>query len=77
MNGFEVCEAFKSRRELKDIPIIFISALNDADDKVRALKCGGVDYITKPFQMEEVYARVDIHLQLNSVQDVLRQFNDS
>ncbi len=76
MNGFEVCEAFKSRRELKDIPIIFISALNDADDKVRALKCGGVDYITKPFQMEEVYARVDIHLQLNSVQDVLRQFND-
>jgi putative two-component system response regulator len=76
MNGYEVCEAFKSRGDLKDIPIIFISALGDTDDKVRALKCGGVDYITKPFQMEEVYARVDTHLQLNTVRDVLRQFND-
>ncbi|PID39433.1 MAG: two-component system response regulator [Proteobacteria bacterium] len=76
MDGYEVCEAFKSDLSLKDIPIIFISALDGTDDKVRALKCGGVDYINKPFQMEEVYARVDTHLQLSSTQDVLRQFNE-
>jgi putative two-component system response regulator len=76
MNGYEVCEVFKSRSALKDIPIIFISALSDTDDKVRALKSGGVDYISKPFQMEEVYARVDTHLQLHNAQKVMRQFNE-
>jgi putative two-component system response regulator len=76
MNGYEVCESFKSRPNLRDIPIIFISALNDTDDKVRALKCGGVDYISKPFQMEEVYARVDAHLQLHNSQKVMQQFNE-
>lgn len=76
MNGYEVCKQFKSQAKLKDIPILFISALSDTDDKVRALKCGGVDYITKPFQMEEVYARVDTHLQLYNAQKVTQQFND-
>lgn len=76
MNGYEVCDAFKSKPRLKDIPIIFISALSDTDDKVRALKSGGVDYISKPFQMEEVYARVDTHLQLHNAQEVMRQFTD-
>ncbi len=76
MNGYEVCDVFKTRANLKDIPIIFISALGDADNKIRAFKCGGVDYITKPFQTEEVYARVETHLQLNSVRNVLRQFNE-
>lgn len=76
MNGFEVCAAFKSNHDLKDIPIIFISALDDTQNKVTALNCGGVDYITKPFQMEEVYARVNTHLQLRDAQVVLRQFNE-
>ncbi|MDJ0807238.1 MAG: response regulator, partial [Gammaproteobacteria bacterium] len=76
MNGYEVCEAFKSNKDLKDIPVIFISALDDTEDKVKALKCGGVDYITKPFQMVEVYARVDTHLQLRKAQNVLLDFND-
>ena len=76
MNGYEVCESFKSKPRLRDIPIVFISALSDTDDKVRALKCGGVDYISKPFQMEEVYARVDTQLQLHNAQKVMRQFNE-
>ena len=76
MNGYEVCELFKSKHNLRDVPIIFISALSDTDDKVRALKSGGVDYISKPFQMDEVYARVDTHLQLHNAQKVMRQFNE-
>lgn len=76
MNGYEVCEAFKSRTDLKTIPVIFISALSDTDEKVRAFNSGGIDYITKPFQMAEVYARVDTHLQLHRSQEVMRQFND-
>ncbi len=76
MNGFEVCEAFKSKEELKHIPIVFISALDDTENKVRALSGGGVDYITKPFQMDEVYARVNTHLQLKEAQTILRQFNE-
>ncbi|PIE65395.1 MAG: two-component system response regulator [Desulfobacterales bacterium] len=75
MNGFEVCDTFKRDAELTDIPIIFISALDSTDDKVRALNHGGVDYITKPFQSEEVYARVNTHLQLNQAKRALKDFN--
>ncbi|WP_459903910.1 HD domain-containing phosphohydrolase, partial [Desulfosarcina cetonica] len=76
MNGFEVCEAFKARADLQAIPIIFISAITDTEEKVRAFKSGGVDYITKPFHMEEVYARVDTHLQLHRARELMRTFND-
>lgn len=76
MNGFEVCEAFKSKSAFDDIPIIFISALDDIESKVTALKSGGVDYISKPFQMEEVYARVDTHLKLRDAHNILRDFNN-
>ncbi len=75
MDGFEVCETFQKESGLADIPIIFISALDSTADKVRALRSGGVDYITKPFQAEEVYARVDTHLQLRRAREVLRSFN--
>ncbi|MDL2321798.1 response regulator [Desulfosarcina sp. OttesenSCG-928-B08] len=75
MNGYEVCEAFKANEILKDIPVIFISALSDTEEKVRAFKSGGVDYITKPFQMEEVYARVDTHLQLHHARQLMTEFN--
>ncbi len=77
MSGYEVCEAAKADPALKDIPIIFISALSDTEDKVRAFQCGGVDYIAKPFQMEEVYARVDTHLQLHRSRQVMRRFNET
>jgi len=75
MDGFAVCEAFQQDKGLIDIPIIFISAMDSTEDKVHALRCGGVDYITKPFQAEEVYARVKTHLQLSSAREVLRDFN--
>jgi signal transduction histidine kinase len=64
MNGYEVCEKFKADEKLKDVPIIFISALDETNDKVKAFSVGGVDYISKPFQQEEVLARVRTHLAL-------------
>ncbi len=59
MDGYQVCAMIKKEEELQDIPIIFISALGDTFDKVKAFECGGVDYITKPFQIEEVVARIE------------------
>jgi two-component system sensor histidine kinase/response regulator len=64
MDGFEVCRLLKANPKLSDVPVIFISALNETKDIVKALTSGGVDYITKPFQAEEVRARVATHLQL-------------
>jgi len=64
LNGFEVCERLKADAALKDIPVIFISALAETTDKVKAFAVGGVDYVTKPFQFEEVNARVETHLRL-------------
>lgn len=64
MDGFEVCRRIKENPKLLDIPVIFISALNDTSDIVKALKSGGVDFITKPFQSEEVLVRVNTHLKL-------------
>lgn len=68
MNGYEVCEQLKADKALKNIPVIFISALNETIDKVKAFKLGAVDYVTKPFQFEEVYARVQTHLQLRRLE---------
>jgi two-component system, sensor histidine kinase and response regulator len=64
INGYEVCERLKANPALADIPVIFLTALTDVADKVRAFQVGGVDYITKPFQLEEVHARVQTHLAL-------------
>jgi DNA-binding response OmpR family regulator len=64
INGFEVCKLLKKENKLKDIPIIFISALDDINSKVKAFEEGGVDYITKPFEKEEVKARVKTQLKL-------------
>jgi putative two-component system response regulator len=71
MDGYQVCQALKENPDTKDIPVIFISALSDANDKVRAFSMGGVDYLTKPFQFEEVKARVATHLQLKDYQENL------
>ena len=68
MNGYEVCEALKADPSLASIPVIFISALNEEVDKVRAFEVGGVDYVTKPFQVEEVLARTHTHLALRRAQ---------
>jgi len=76
MSGYEVCEQLKADAALKDIPVIFISGLNDAIDKVKAFRVGGVDYVTKPFQFEEVHARVETHLRIRSLQLQLSEQND-
>ncbi len=68
MDGFEVCRRFKADSKLQGVPIIFISALSDTQDKVKAFQAGGVDYVTKPFQFEEVEARVANHVQLRRLQ---------
>jgi len=68
LNGYEVCELLKADATLQDIPVIFISVLDEAIDKVKALRVGGVDYVTKPFHFEEVYARVETHLRIRSLQ---------
>lgn len=75
MNGYEVCEHLKADTGLKDVPVIFISAMNETMDKVRAFGIGGVDYINKPFQVEEVEARVKTHLKLRRLQVELAEHN--
>lgn len=76
MNGYEVCEKIKADERTRDIPVIFISAINDVLDKVKAFVVGGVDYITKPFQMEEVLVRVETHLAMCHLQNKLKQKNE-
>lgn len=64
MDGYEVCTRLKADPHLAEIPVIFISAMSETMDKVRAFAVGGVDYVTKPFQLEEVAARLKAHLEL-------------
>lgn len=73
INGYEVCEILKSNQKTQEIPIIFISALDDILDKVRAFEVGGVDYICKPFQAEEVIARVENQLTIQRQKKQLQQ----
>jgi putative two-component system response regulator len=76
MNGFEVCERLKSNEKLAPIPVIFLSALNEKEDKVRAFRAGAVDYVAKPFQFDEVQARVETHLELHRLQVRLKERNE-
>jgi len=73
MNGYEVCDKLKSDSTTKNIPIIFISAHDDVESKIKAFKIGGVDYISKPFANEEVVARVKMHLELSEYQHSLEE----
>jgi signal transduction histidine kinase len=75
MDGYEVCEHFKKDPRLSDVPIIFLSALTDASDKIKGFQAGGVDFITKPFQFEEVHARVMTHLKIRNLQQRLEYKN--
>ncbi len=67
MNGYEVCTHLKANPKTQDIPVIFLSALNDEKDKIKAFEVGGVDYMTKPLQAEEVLMRVKTHLTLRQL----------
>lgn len=76
MDGYEVCQQLKADEATKDIPVIFISAINDVMDKVKAFAVGGVDFITKPFQLEEVLARIETHLKICNLQNSLQERNE-
>jgi len=75
MNGYIVCEKLKSSETTQDIPVIFISALDDVVDKVEAFSKGGADYITKPFEIQEVLARVKNQLTIRQLQKQLQEQN--
>ncbi len=76
MDGYEVAERLKADPKTAEVPIIFISALNETIDKVKAFSVGGVDYITKPFQFEEVLVRLETHLTLRRLQAQLQNQNE-
>jgi signal transduction histidine kinase len=75
MDGYEVCECLKADEQTRDIPVIFISALDEVIDKVRAFQVGGVDYITKPFHVEEVLARIEHQLMIQRLSTQLQEQN--
>lgn len=77
MDGYQVCQALKNDNKVWDIPVIFISAMDEVLDKIRAFGVGGVDYITKPFQMEEVLVRIENQLTVRRLQQQLQQVNAS
>jgi len=58
MDGYQICQKLKDNEQTRHIPVIFLSALNQLEDKIKAFEMGGIDYISKPFQMREVAARV-------------------
>lgn len=73
MDGFDTCNRMKSEDALRDVPVLFISARADTEDKLKAFSMGGVDYVTKPFKFEEVKARVATHLELKRKREVIRK----
>jgi two-component system cell cycle response regulator len=75
MDGYETCQRLKADERTRDIPVIFISALVDVQDKVKAFDVGGVDYVPKPFQIEEVLARLETHLSMRRLQIQLENAN--
>ena len=76
MDGYEVCRRLKDSPATRDVPVIFISALQDMEDKILAFRSGGVDYIEKPFQDEEVLARVRTHVELAYTRRMLARSNE-
>jgi len=75
LDGYEVCQQLKANEITREIPVLFLSALDHPADKVKAFNVGGVDYITKPFQADEVVARVETHIALRSMQKQLQEQN--
>lgn len=75
MDGYEVCQRLKTYEQTREIPVIFISALNESWDRVKAFQVGGVDYISKPFNWEEVLARINNQLTLRQLQKQLKEQN--
>ncbi|WP_204104813.1 MULTISPECIES: response regulator [Spirulina sp. CCY15215] len=76
MNGYEVCQHLKANEKTKAIPVIFLSALDHVEDKVKAFEVGGIDYITKPFQFAEVLVRIENQLTIRKLQKTLQKQNN-
>ena len=76
MDGFQVCRRLKEGQKTNHIPVIFISGLEGVADKVKGFAAGGIDYVTKPFQSEELLARVETHLELKRVKEALQKAHD-
>ncbi|MBT8369128.1 MAG: SpoIIE family protein phosphatase [Deltaproteobacteria bacterium] len=76
IDGFEVCHRLKSDPSTEDIPVIFLSALGDTEDKVRGLQLGAVDYVSKPFQPDEINARVNTHLTIHRLRREVQNQRD-
>ena len=76
LSGYEVCKQLKADQKTSSVPVIFLSALDEVNDKVKAFQIGGVDFITKPFQFEEVLVRIQTHLKLQVLQTQLQAKND-
>ncbi|GAA6622014.1 EAL domain-containing protein [Scytonema sp. NUACC26] len=74
-DGYEVCQRLKMDKDTREIPVIFLSAANEVIDKVKAFQVGGVDYVTKPFQLEELLARIKTHLNLQAARQEIRTLN--
>jgi DNA-binding response OmpR family regulator len=75
IDGFETCRRLKASAETKDIPVMFMTALSESMDKIKGLRAGAVDYITKPFQQEEVLARIENQIKLRKLQTQLEEQN--
>jgi len=75
ISGYEVCEILKKNSETADIPIIFLTAKSETYDLVKGFEIGGVDYITKPFQKQEMIARINMHLELKNSKDIIKLQN--
>jgi len=76
MNGYQTCHHLKKNKKTREIPIIFLTALEDTPNKVKGFKAGGVDYMTKPLQLDEVRARVTTHLAIHNLQSKLKGVNN-
>jgi DNA-binding response OmpR family regulator len=77
IDGYETCRRLKEMESTQDIPVIFMTALADTEHKVRGFEVGAVDYVTRPFQREEVVARVGVHLRIRELTTRLRKANES
>ena len=75
IDGFETCRQLKTDAETQAIPVIFMTALTSSEEKVKGFEVGAVDYVTKPIQIEEVIARVNLHLKLHFINQELHSFN--
>lgn len=73
MSGFEVCQQLKNKPQTRDVPVIFVSAMSETLEKLKGFKLGAVDYVTKPFQREELMARVHTHLELHRLRHRLEE----